>query len=195
MTGEAAADDLRVINPCDGSPTDSAVAVLADICGLYMGRVFTGGVHAIVTTEATARDVRVVEYGRLPRTGLVTVVAAVAGNNVARWFAARDHVVVARAATAGDSSVIHESDRAPGADLRALHVLCPLSRCLHGTDRGMAADAVRARALESAARMTAFAGDVDMGAVEIEARAEMIERLLAERLTRPAQGKAENNQQ
>jgi hypothetical protein len=44
----------------------------------------------------------------------------------------------------------------------------------------MAANAVSARPLELSARMTPFTRDIDMGAVEIETSAEVIERLLAE---------------
>jgi hypothetical protein len=44
----------------------------------------------------------------------------------------------------------------------------------------MAANAVSARALEQSARMTPFTGDIDMGAVEIEAGAEMIEWFLGD---------------
>lgn len=202
VTGEAAADDLCMINQRDRIPTCRAMAVLADVGGLYVGRMFSGGVDAVMATEAAARYVGMVECGRLPRAGLVTVVAPVAGNDVVERLARRDNIVMAVAATAGYGSMIHERDRAPrtgrmavAADLRALDVMRILARRLDCADRRMAADAVRACAFEPSPRVTAFARDVDMGAVEIEASTEMIERLLAERRCRSGKREAERNHQ
>ena len=187
MTRKAASKHLAVINQGSGSPPCRTVTVLADVRGLHVGGVLAGGVDAVVTTETAACDVGVIKYRGLPRACLVTVVALVAGDDVVRRLSDRNNIVMTREAASGHGSVIHECDRAPrtcrvaiAADFRTLDVIRVFACCLHRAYRGMAANAVSARALELSARMTPFTRDIDMGAVEIETSAEVIERLLAE---------------
>ena len=51
------------------------MAVLADIRRIHMRGVFTGGVSAVVATEAISRDIGVVEDGRYPERACVAIVA------------------------------------------------------------------------------------------------------------------------
>ena len=182
MTRKAASKHLAVINQVgtsDLSGDDVATVKLAFIRYLLQ--------LAVVAIETAASDVGVIKYRGLPRACLVTVVALVAGDDVVRRLSDRNNIVMTREAASGHGSVIHECDRAPrtcrvaiAADFRTLDVIRVFACCLHRAYRGMAANAVSARALELSARMTPFTRDIDMGAVEIETGAEMIERLLAE---------------
>ena len=90
------------------------MAVLTDVCRIHMRRVLTGGIDAIVATEAIARDVRVVENRRYPKRTCVAIVALVAGNDMARWFAGRLRAVVARTAASRHRCVVHVKNRTPG---------------------------------------------------------------------------------
>ena len=163
-------------------PGSRTVAVLTNIAGLQVRTVLTGCIDAVMATKAASRDIRMVEYCGQPGAGLVTIVTLVTGNDVTGGLAGGNEVVMTRITAARHRRMIHECHRAPcvrrvtvTADLRALHMLRAFSGCLDGPDCRMTANAVGTRAFELAARMTAFAGDVDVRTVKVEARTEMIE--------------------
>lgn len=64
MTRPAGAEDLRVVNACDRSECDGAVAVLADIRRLHMDRALTDSRYAVMAGNAVTDDSRVIEYRR-----------------------------------------------------------------------------------------------------------------------------------
>ena len=89
------------------------MTVLAGIRRIHMRQVLAGRVDPVVATEATARDIAMVEDSRNPGTGLVTVVAPITGDDMVGRLARRLDTVVAGNATAGYGSMIHVSDWAP----------------------------------------------------------------------------------
>ena len=61
MTGSAGAEDLCVIDRCDGSEDVRRVAVLTNIRRLDVCWRFANGVGAIVAIEAVAHDIYMIE--------------------------------------------------------------------------------------------------------------------------------------
>ena len=115
----------------------------------------------------------------------MAVVALVAGNDVTRRFTGGHDVIVTRVATAGHRRVIHECHGAPRirsmtvtANLRALHMPRALAGRLDCPDCRVTANAVGTRTFELSTGVTAVARNVDVGAVKVETRTEMIEQLL-----------------
>ena len=64
VTGEASAQHLRMIHCHHGLPNVGRVTIFAHVGRLDMGRVLAGGVCAVVTTCAVAREVHMIEIGR-----------------------------------------------------------------------------------------------------------------------------------
>ncbi len=83
------------------------MTVFANVCGQDVHWSLTGSFHAVVTTDAVAGDVDVVEVCRCPGDGRVAVVAIVAARDVIGRFASRDCAVMARAAAPQYLRVIH----------------------------------------------------------------------------------------
>ena len=90
------------------------MAVLTDICRIYVRRMFASGIHAIVAAEAISRDIGVVENRRRPEGARVAIVALVARNNMAGRLPGSLDTVVAGTAVAVHGRVVHVVDRAPG---------------------------------------------------------------------------------
>ena len=95
MTGAAAAQDLRVIDHVHGCPHVTVVAVLADICRLHVGQIFTRGIHTVVAVHATARNIQVVECRGSPGNCRVTIVAGLASREMRRMLAGCNNSIVA----------------------------------------------------------------------------------------------------
>ena len=164
------------------------MAVLADICRIYVRGVFARGVSAIVTTEAVTGNVRVVENSGNPERAGVAVVTLVAGSDMSGWFAGCLAAIVASAAAARYFGVIHIGDRTPRRSrmaTRAKRRRCDVARRPHrrehGADLGMAACANRTGALEDAAGMTPVATDILVCTIEVKTGSEMIKRFLCRR--------------
>jgi len=185
VAGEAGADDLRVVDRGYRREGGGVVAVFACVGGVGMVGSPTGRVDAVVAAETIPGDVAVVEYCRDPGPGLVAVVALIAGLDVPRRLPGSDEATVAVCAAARDGGMVHVSDGAPcgcrvavGTNFGTGDVVDGLCRRLYGADRRVATDTGRIRALKLAARMAAIAAHVRVCTVELEARTEMIERLL-----------------
>ena len=161
------------------------MAVLADIRRIHMRGVLTGGVSAVVATEAIARDIGVVEDSRYPERACVAIVALFARNDVAGWFARCLYPVVAGTAASRHRRVVHVRYRAPGgccmaglANCRRRDVVGGFHRRLHKADLRMATCTGGICAFENTARMASVATDVLVGAVKVEPSGEMVEWLL-----------------
>ena len=102
-----------MIDDDDRRPANGAVTVLAGIRGQDVVRGFAGCVNAVVTAEAVATDIRMIEDSWNPGPGLVAVVTSVGRNDVVGRLTHRRNVVVAGITAPGDSRVIHERHRAP----------------------------------------------------------------------------------
>ena len=82
MAGRTAAQDLQVIHGVGRCPDDIVVAVFTDVGGLNVGRALAGGLDAIVTIDAVAGNVGVIEVGRYPRRGGMAVATDVTAADV-----------------------------------------------------------------------------------------------------------------
>lgn len=71
----------------DGHPGVAAVAVLADIAGLDVRRIFPRGISTVVAIGAVATDIRMAEVCRNPANGGVAIVTAVAARQMSRVLA------------------------------------------------------------------------------------------------------------
>ena len=175
------------------------MAVLTDIRRIHMRRVLTGGVSAIVATEAISSDIGMVEDSRYPKRACVAIVALFARNDVAGWFAGCQYPVVAGTAASRHRRVVHVRDRAPGGCCMATlakrgrrYVVGRLHRRLHKADWRMATCTGGIRAFEYAARVASVATDIQVGAVKMEPSGEMVKWLLCFR-RRCEQQHAEQN--
>ena len=90
------------------------MAVLADVRGIYVRRILTGSIDAIVATEAISGDVVMIENSRHPERARVAIVAPFARDDVAGRLAGRLYPIVTSTTAAGHRSVVHVVDRAPG---------------------------------------------------------------------------------
>ena len=66
VTGATGANHLGVIYRKSGYPYVRRMAILADISGLHVCKVFAGSLNAIVATHAVVRDICMVKVGRSP---------------------------------------------------------------------------------------------------------------------------------
>lgn len=82
MATGTAPQDVGMIDPVYREPNVSVVAVLANICRLYVVSRLAGRITAIVATGAAAGDTGMVESCRRPRARAVAVVAIVAAGNM-----------------------------------------------------------------------------------------------------------------
>lgn len=161
------------------------MAVLADVACVDVTGILARVVDAVVAREAIPRDVGVVEHSRDPQCAVVAIVALIAGDDMPRRLARPGCAVVAGSAAAGHGSVVHVVDGAPGrrrmATVTGFHrrdVIGWFHRGKNGAYLRVAADTGRDGAFEDATGMAAIAADVLVRAIEIEARAVVVERFL-----------------
>jgi hypothetical protein len=64
VTGIAGAHNLCVVHGKYRSKHVGVVTILANVTGLNMREVFTDGIGAVVTVDAIARDIEVIEIRR-----------------------------------------------------------------------------------------------------------------------------------
>ena len=98
-------------------PYVGVVAILADIGCQHMCRVLARCFDAVVTADAIAGDVQVIEISGQPAGGRVAIITIVAAAYVGRVFTGSDNSVMTRAAGPNDLSVVngygrHKSHRA-----------------------------------------------------------------------------------
>jgi hypothetical protein len=98
VAGIAGASNLCVVNNVHRHPDVGRMAIFADICGLYVGRVLARRVGAIVTAGAIARDVHMIEIRWQPADGGMTIITIIAAVDVRRIFARRGYAVMTDAA-------------------------------------------------------------------------------------------------
>ena len=79
VTGTACSKDLRVIDRHSWLESSRAVAVLANIGGLHVGRAFAGCCCAVVAARAISGDACVIKYGWQPCAYGMAVVALIVG--------------------------------------------------------------------------------------------------------------------
>jgi len=94
VTRKAAAEHLRMVHDVDRRPNHVAMTVFANVRGQDVHWSLAGGFHAIVTTDAVAGDVDVVEVCGGPGDGRMAVVTIVAARDVIERFASRDRTVM-----------------------------------------------------------------------------------------------------
>ena len=111
MAGAASPDNLRVVNRHYGCENIGRVAVLAHIGRLNVRHILARRVGAVVTANAIARDVDVIEVRRQPGDGTVTVIAIVAAGYVRRILASRRDAIVTTATVSDDLGVIDREHR------------------------------------------------------------------------------------
>jgi len=98
MARRAGTEHLRVVDAVRGRPLHRVMAVLANVARRHVRRPLAGCVDAVVTAEAVARDIRMIEGGRYPAIRGVAVVAGIGTRDMSRIFAGRDGSVVTRGA-------------------------------------------------------------------------------------------------
>ena len=113
MAGRARTQDLCVVYVGCRRPDRRGVTVLAHIRCQDVCRMFASRVSAVVTTDAVARDIDVIEIGRNPRVGCVAVVAVVTTRDVRRVLAGCCVAIVAGAAGPEYLGVINHIGRRP----------------------------------------------------------------------------------
>ena len=113
VAGEAGADDLRVIHGVGRVPDDIVVAILADIGGVDMCQALAGGIGAVMTIDAVACDIGMIEVGRNPRRGRMAIVAGVAAGDVSCMLARCRRPIMAGEAGADDLRMVHGIGRRP----------------------------------------------------------------------------------
>lgn len=106
MTGEAGADNLRVVYGIHRVPGHIVVAVFAHIAGCYMRRAFAFSSNAIVATETVVCDIGMVKCRGRPCNRRVAVFATIAGLEVRQAFPRGLDTIVAIGAAAGDIRVV-----------------------------------------------------------------------------------------
>ena len=94
MTAGTGAKYVGMIDPGHRRPVAGAMAVLTEVRGLDMGRVFAGCSTAVVTTGTTAGYVGVVEAGRGPGVGCVAIITGIAAGDVVRGLALCGRAIV-----------------------------------------------------------------------------------------------------
>ena len=95
VAGTTGAYHLRVVDNVCRRPQVTVVAVLTNFCGLYMCRVLTSRIDAVMAAGAVGHNVSVIKSGREPCCRRMTVIAIVAAREVCRVLARGDGPIVA----------------------------------------------------------------------------------------------------
>ncbi len=109
----AGTEYLGVVYVKHWRPDSWCMTVFADVGRKSMLWVFAGCYRAVVTAEAIASDIGVIEIRGQPRDGSVAVVAGVAARNMGRRFASSNIAVVAGLTGPNDMGVVHHGRRCP----------------------------------------------------------------------------------
>lgn len=89
------------------------MAVLTDIGGLYVGRMFTGRGGAVVTAGTVIRHIGVIKVRRYPGIRSMALTAIRLCRDMATMFSGGDGSIVTTAAATNHIGVIHPNDRHP----------------------------------------------------------------------------------
>lgn len=122
------------------------MAILTDITSLYVSRVFTCSVSAVMAAKAIARYVDVVKVGRQPGGSGMTIITIIAAGNVRRILAGRRNSVMTGAARSQNLRMVDSKHWHP--DVRGMAVLTHVARLHMGrvltrcVDTVVAADTV-----------------------------------------------------
>ena len=111
MAGRTDTDNLRVIDRYCRLEKRCAVTIFANIARQYMVLIFANRIRPIVTANAIADVVRMIEGCRYPAIGRMTCVAIVARRDMGRILAHCDRVVMARRTGADHLRMIHPVGR------------------------------------------------------------------------------------
>jgi hypothetical protein len=95
VTAAAGSDDLKMIYLRYGNECDDRVTIFAEVRRIDMGRRLPERFHPIVTVDAVASNVVMIEVGRNEAHSRVTVLACVSAENVIGVLTDSDYVVVA----------------------------------------------------------------------------------------------------
>lgn len=87
------------------------VAILADIRGLDVRRVFTDRIAAVMATETVIHDICVIECCRYPPDGCMAIVAVISTRDMRWGFPRRDRTVVASGAGTHHLGVVYDINR------------------------------------------------------------------------------------
>ena len=138
MTRAAGAHHLRMVDRIGGGPHSAVVAILANICCLYVCQVLARRLDAIVTTGAISANAHVIKIGRSPGITRMAIVASVAACNVGRMLAGGYDAIVTGVAGTDDLRVINGEHRreyvgvvAVFTDITCLNVRLVFACCLH----------------------------------------------------------------
>lgn len=111
VTRRAGSEHLGVVDSHHWRPNSRAVAVLADVCGLRVLRMFASRIATVMAAYTIVRDIRMVENRGYPAGGRVTIVAIIAALYMRRVLAGCRSAIVARYTTADDVRVIDREHR------------------------------------------------------------------------------------
>jgi len=126
VAGRTGAENLVVIDRRHWCPGRCAVAILANIGRLDVGRSLANGICTVVATKAIIHDVDVVKVGRQPGNCRMAVVAIIAAGDMGGVFAGRNNAVMTRAASTNNLRMIDRVNRHP--DVRCMAVLADIGR-------------------------------------------------------------------
>jgi len=111
MAGRADADDLRMVNSVKRCKEHTVMAVLADVSCLNVPGILANGFDAVMTADAIARDIEMVEVRREPAIACMTVITSITTGNVCWMFARCDGAIVAGRADADDLGMVYRISR------------------------------------------------------------------------------------
>ena len=95
MTTAASADDLGVIDGHHRGKDIGGMAVFTDIRRSNMPAILANRFRTVVTTNAVAGNIQVIEIRRQPTHGAMTVIAGIAARDMCQVFAEGNDAVVA----------------------------------------------------------------------------------------------------
>lgn len=95
VTRGTGSQHLGVVDRDDWCPDCWVVTVLADVGGLWVLRIFAGGIGAIMAAEAIVGNICMIKGGGQPGNRCMTIVAVIATDYVSGMLAGGDDAVVA----------------------------------------------------------------------------------------------------
>jgi len=139
MAGRADADDLRMVNSVKRCEEHTVMAILADVSCLNVPGILANGFDAVMTADAIARDIEMVEVRREPAIACMTVITSITTGDVCWMFSRGDGAIVAGRTDADNLGMVDRISRRE--DHTVMTVLADIA-CLNM--RWMLADGVGA---------------------------------------------------
>jgi len=125
MAGRTGSQDLIVVHGDDWSPYIGAVAILTDVCRLWVQWPLTCRIAAVVAVHTIAHNIGVIEVRWKPGNRCVAVIAVVTAGDMCRVLAGRSRAVVTRSTGADHLCVVHRKRGYPR--VRCMTVFANLS--------------------------------------------------------------------